>query len=282
MPDETRDADDSGADKYKRKAMILSLTYFVGIFVFAVWQIFNYGKHDDLFEATKLNSLGDFLAGIFAPIAFIWVAVAVFIQSRELAEQRKELKLNRQEFVENRSVMKDQAKAAQAQVDAAEEQVAIAWASADANWKLSLFDKRMAIYLELKEISKLMEDERNPERDLMKRVAIVAEDAKFVFDAKVTLWIKRILNRADRMADILNRHNYLSKVVELEPAQLPNKARELDELHVQLSELYYEISEELEWSNIQGELDRFFDLPTRIEIKGYKRKRSDQHKNNGS
>jgi len=41
------------------------------------------------------NELGDFLAGVFAPLAFIWVAGTVFIQSRELAAQQQELAVTR-------------------------------------------------------------------------------------------------------------------------------------------------------------------------------------------
>jgi hypothetical protein len=36
----------------------------------------------------EINELGDALAGAFAPVAFIWLAGAVFIQSQELSETR--------------------------------------------------------------------------------------------------------------------------------------------------------------------------------------------------
>ncbi|MEP1443259.1 MAG: hypothetical protein ABJK39_09650 [Hyphomicrobiales bacterium] len=45
----------------------------------------------------SFNELGDFLAGAFAPVAFLWLVAAVFIQSRELAAQRQELKFTRKE-----------------------------------------------------------------------------------------------------------------------------------------------------------------------------------------
>lgn len=51
---------------------------------------------------TTANEWGDFLAGSFSPLAFIWLVVAVFLQSMELKEQRVEL-------AENRSVAKAQA-----------------------------------------------------------------------------------------------------------------------------------------------------------------------------
>jgi hypothetical protein len=39
----------------------------------------------------KLNEFGDFLAGTFAPLAFLGLVITVLIQARELREQRKEL-----------------------------------------------------------------------------------------------------------------------------------------------------------------------------------------------
>lgn len=41
------------------------------------------------------NLFGDFLAGVFAPVAFFWLIVTVLMQSRELRLQRRELVLNR-------------------------------------------------------------------------------------------------------------------------------------------------------------------------------------------
>ncbi|MEQ1672730.1 MAG: hypothetical protein ABL893_17905, partial [Hyphomicrobium sp.] len=36
------------------------------------------------------NSFGDALAGIFAPLAFLWLVVGVFVQKDELSQQLKE------------------------------------------------------------------------------------------------------------------------------------------------------------------------------------------------
>ncbi|WP_421866347.1 hypothetical protein [Parvibaculum sp.] len=40
----------------------------------------------------KANEMGDFIAGVFAPLAFLWLIAAVFLQKSELIAQRKELK----------------------------------------------------------------------------------------------------------------------------------------------------------------------------------------------
>lgn len=42
----------------------------------------------------KPNSIGDFRAGMFAPLAFSWLVLAVFLQNKELQAQRDQLKQN--------------------------------------------------------------------------------------------------------------------------------------------------------------------------------------------
>ena len=73
------------------------------------------------FSCRNTNELGDFLAGSFAPLAFLWLAGAVFIQSKELAEQRKtlkaqvdELELTRRELGLTREAVAAQAEEAKA------------------------------------------------------------------------------------------------------------------------------------------------------------------------
>jgi hypothetical protein len=41
------------------------------------------------------NEMGDFLAGVFAPLAFLWLIAAVFLQREELSAQRQELMASR-------------------------------------------------------------------------------------------------------------------------------------------------------------------------------------------
>lgn len=55
---------------------------------YAIW-----GAPGNIWEL-KANELGDFMAGFFAPLAFGWLAFAVFLQRQELQEQRKQLKQN--------------------------------------------------------------------------------------------------------------------------------------------------------------------------------------------
>lgn len=64
------------------------------------------------------NEFGDLLAGMFAPVAFIWVAAAVMLQRGELAAQRQELS-------DSRAVAKEQVEEARKNVEFIGEQTEI-------------------------------------------------------------------------------------------------------------------------------------------------------------
>jgi hypothetical protein len=73
----------------------------------------------------KPGDFGAFLQGIFAPVAFFWVAAAVFIQSQELREQRRELRLTREEFEQNRDLLAAQVSEARNQASLLAQQTAL-------------------------------------------------------------------------------------------------------------------------------------------------------------
>jgi hypothetical protein len=50
---------------------------------------------DGTFACLTANELGDFLAGVFAPLAFFWLAAAVYIQREELRATKDELVITR-------------------------------------------------------------------------------------------------------------------------------------------------------------------------------------------
>lgn len=60
------------------------------------------------FGCLTANEWGDFLAGVFAPTAFLWVVATVMLQSDEL-------RLQREEMAESRSVLTEQAREARQQ-----------------------------------------------------------------------------------------------------------------------------------------------------------------------
>ncbi len=69
-----------------------------------------HGFWDRFLACRQINELGDTLGGAFAPIAFLWLAGTVFIQSQELAAQRQELD-------ETQDVMREQLEVARQQVE---------------------------------------------------------------------------------------------------------------------------------------------------------------------
>jgi len=77
----------------------------------------SHGYIDKFFGCITLNEVGDFLAGAFSPLAFLWLVVAVIVQSKELAAQREELGLTRDEMREQRMVLTSQATEARKQAE---------------------------------------------------------------------------------------------------------------------------------------------------------------------
>ena len=69
-------------------------------------------RHDalKLIWSGELNEMGDFLAGFFTPLAFLWLVVGYFLQKEELHLQNEELGLQREELKEARQALVSQVK----------------------------------------------------------------------------------------------------------------------------------------------------------------------------
>lgn len=67
-------------------------------------------------ECRSSNEVGDLLAGLFSPVAFVWLVAAVVMQSSELRAQREELCLTRREYELTRLEVEAQRKALESQV----------------------------------------------------------------------------------------------------------------------------------------------------------------------
>ena len=127
--------------------VIFGFTMTVAYLVLVLWGLTypnpfveNASTFEDLWNPTaKLawNAFGDFLAGLFAPLAFLWLFTATMIQSQELA-------LQRQELVDNRTVAKAQADEARKQAEYIGEQTVILKANA-ARENMRLADARTAV-----------------------------------------------------------------------------------------------------------------------------------------
>jgi len=171
---------------------------------------FAFAKDDVLtrFIGLGLNEQGDTAAGVFAPLAFLWLFIATMIQSQEL-------KLQRQEIADNRAVMREQATAAehqakflesqaeamQAQTTLLMEQTEIARTTARRNHKLSMFDRRIETYKAVIEMRKrsthgswFLNSDPHTLRELGNR-------AVFLFGKEVAEWLANIASEIERTVD---------------------------------------------------------------------------------
>ena len=68
-----------------------SLNCGIGITVIWLAVITSFWMFGGLSSPTSLNELGDFLAGIFAPIAFLWLILGYVQQGKQLEQNTKAL-----------------------------------------------------------------------------------------------------------------------------------------------------------------------------------------------
>ena len=76
----------------------------------------------DRFQRLTPNELGDFLAGAFAPLAFFWLIVAVWLQQRELTAQHSSLNLQADELKNSVEQLKQQTEIMQQQLKIADQE----------------------------------------------------------------------------------------------------------------------------------------------------------------
>ena len=99
----------------------------VGFAGTAVWMVLiatyiTTGARWGEFWSLTLENMGDFLAGAFAPLAFLWLVVAVLLQTAELGLQRAELRQSRQalelQAAETRALVEENKRSVDALVSA--------------------------------------------------------------------------------------------------------------------------------------------------------------------
>ncbi|MDO6478865.1 hypothetical protein [Shimia thalassica] len=88
----------------------------IGIAGFAVWLGLTPYCEDEICQrkfstliSSRPNEIGDTLAGFAGALAFVWIIVTVWLQSKELAAQREELKLARKEAARTANALNTQA-----------------------------------------------------------------------------------------------------------------------------------------------------------------------------
>lgn len=72
--------------------------FVVGVFVTIVWLLFAGYMLCTQEQPTQLNAWGDFFAGFFAPLAFLWLVLGYLQQGEELRQSTKALELQAEEL----------------------------------------------------------------------------------------------------------------------------------------------------------------------------------------
>lgn len=94
----------SDGDLDRRFRRQRQLTLAAGLVLSAGWAamgLWVFGRFGFAEDGPYLNDIGDFLAGIFAPLAFIWLVVGYFLQGAELSLNTRALALQVQEMQES-------------------------------------------------------------------------------------------------------------------------------------------------------------------------------------
>ncbi|WP_233136180.1 hypothetical protein [Agrobacterium vaccinii] len=216
----------------------------------------------DVVSRNNLNLLGDSVGGLTAPFALIWLIAAVIMQ-------RQELNLTKIELEKTAIAMNEQ-------VNSSKMQLSASIASAKANYKFSLFYKRLALYVEFEELVSIFGDVEHITSDNeTRRFMRAIRSSKFMFGDDVKNWlneIKGLFQEARKKQNRVKRYESKKK----------NKGGRFTELEKDELELLKHHSSVAESAFLDGfdfqELDRLFEpyvtLPDDINI-------VDQHENNG-
>lgn len=97
------------------------------IYAYFIW--FLVGSRFASLKGLELNNLGDFLAGVFGPIAILWLVLGFFQQGYELRQNNKALKLQAEELKNS--------------VDQQKEMVGIAGRQLEAELEKILFEREI-------------------------------------------------------------------------------------------------------------------------------------------
>lgn len=204
----------------------------------------------------ELNALGDMLAGLFAPLAFLWLFVATMIQGQELKD--------------NRLVMQEQADAAASQVEflaaqakTMQEQGDVAREVAAANYQLALYDKRLDLSNRLDDVGLIIFTEGSISRETRRKIYEAAKSSKWLFDDNIKVWLAHLgeLSQNSMRAD--GRLSRLIKKCDLRGWTDEDESAR-DALFAETGKLNDELERELEPVNIDKRLAEFLRLPPSV------------------
>lgn len=142
-------------------------------------------------ETDQLNAIGDFLAGIFSPLAFIWLVAAVLTQRQELTDTRDQ-------FAENQKVVDAQLKTINEQSDLLQRQHSLAEETAKKTYRLSLFEQRYRLYSDFVTLGNRYKNSHFT--DAYWEMTELSARARFVFPEEIQLWFEEIENAIEALS----------------------------------------------------------------------------------
>lgn len=195
----------------------------------------------------ELNEIGDFLAGVFSPLAFIWLVAAVLTQRQELDETRDQ-------FGENQKVVDAQMKTISGQNELLVLQHQQAEKSASQTYRLNLFDKRFELFKRLSKVHKDM-IKFGISTATSRTLDDIALGSAFVFSTDIEQYISDLAKSVD---DYLSRRSKIGAMDEfgnpvLSLTEKENAAVDAlrDEKQALIDALSNETLLELMWSSMR-------------------------------
>ncbi|NTB99090.1 hypothetical protein G6M84_21650 [Agrobacterium tumefaciens] len=163
--------------------LIIASVVTAAYITFIVWKV-EFWKIWDFLSEPKLNEIGDFLAGVFSPLAFIWLVAAVLTQRQELTETRDQ-------FAENQKVVDAQLKTINEQSDLLQQQHTLAEETAKKTYRLSLFGERYKIYSDFLKFGTKFQNMQDLDAACLEMNDLI-QRARFVFGNEICDWFGEI------------------------------------------------------------------------------------------
>ena len=173
--------------------LIIAFVVTIAYITFIVWKV-DFWKIWDFLSSPNLNEVGDFIAGVFSPLAFIWLVAAVLTQRQELTETRDQ-------FAENQKVVDAQLKTINDQSDLLQQQHTLAEETAKKNYRLSLFGERFKIYEEFIRFGEKHQKLKYKEPAYSEFLELI-QKSTFVFGKDIENWFHEISEAIYRLQEI--------------------------------------------------------------------------------
>jgi hypothetical protein len=190
-------------------------------------------------EDQHLNILGDSIGGLTAPLALIFLVAAVIIQRQELILTKKELAASAKalsdqviEQRQHREFVGQQTELMRKEAEASAENTRKAY-------KLSLFDRRYAIYLDLKGLRDRMRGGGVQWWNLAENLYDLNNRARFLFGDDLNNWLQWLRDEVEQTARLSDSVNKLTSDGWIKASDLdPSIRDEVSSGHAQLEAKY--------------------------------------------